>query len=177
MISSFDIRLTLTRRATFKPFDASDYEDASEMFLALSAFLGEYEGNFEVRIDTSRLHFDIEPDLSSVFEDLPLELVNLRELDGAEAEIYFFEQGTDIRISMQRQGEAVRLQVEKGRYVSVANRPFPDNAFFVELNGFLACWTQFLQSVLDLLKKGRRYVLSAESYKEYQAVLRRIRPE
>lgn len=174
MSKLFDISYRRQPRAVPRPFDEDDFADASRMFLALRRLLAREDGRFEIRVGSVILPFDFDPDLSTVFEDLPDVLITLKEEEGTPVELYFFEQGTDLTFTMARRKNEVELAVHPGsstgtRYAKVSNEPVT-----VSLTQFLHAWARFLDDVLAALRQVDPGIERDEGYREYAARIKAL---
>lgn len=169
MSAQFDISYDLTPRAAPRSFDEAEFEDASRLFLALQRLLALEEGQFQIRAGELVLPFDFDPDLSTVFDDLPEVLHALKGREGATSELHFFEQGTDLTFSMRRLKNDVEVVLHRGpssgsRYSKVSPQPVT-----VALTGFLHAWAHFLEDVLAALRRVDPGIERDESYQAYAA--------
>lgn len=174
MSKLFEISHRQRPRAVPRPFDENDFADATRIFLALQRLLAREDGRFEIRIGSVVLPFDFDPDLSTVFEDLPDVLTTLKQKEGSSVELYFFEQGTDLTFTMERRKNEVELAVHPGsstgtRYAKVANEPVA-----VSLTQFLHAWARFLDDVLAALRQVDPGIERDESYREYAARIKAL---
>src|SRR5919109_1278575 len=96
MSNSFKITYSWEKRSEPYGFDEENYIDWSMLFSCLRRFLALYDGTFLVRINEFDLHFDLEPDLSTIFEELPGVLETLTANTDSPVELHLFEQGTDL---------------------------------------------------------------------------------
>ncbi|HSN97562.1 MAG TPA: hypothetical protein VLS89_04655 [Candidatus Nanopelagicales bacterium] len=174
MSKLFDISHELKPRAVPRPFDADDFEDASRIFIALRRLLARDAGQFQIRIGSLVLPFDLDPDLSTVFEDLP---GVIHALDGEDdmtspVELHFFEQGTDLTFVMQRRGNEVELVLRRGASSGPRYADVPAGPLLVSARQFLLAWARFLEDVLTALRRVEPGIEHDESYQAYTARIR-----
>jgi len=167
MPAVFDVTKSWSAREHAQPFSPEDYEDATGLFVALRRFLATYTGEFVLQIDQYRLKFDLDPDLSTIFEELPDTLKRLTQR-GATAELFFFEQGTDVRLLFERQDGTIRIQVEKGQYAGRQFLAIPHTPFVVPARAFLKAWGAFAHAVLDTLKQSEPGLVNDKSFQKYK---------
>lgn len=171
-------------RAEARSWTGDEFIDASELFRTFRRFLSRHQGEFALRFDSVELSFDLDPDLSTVFEDLPDVLESLTEDTREPVELDFFEQGTDIALNLARDGSLIAVRMEKG---PAAGEGFelPDNVLFVVADEFLETWSLFLQDVLERLAAFDPSVKTTEDYRSYwtrivglrRSIAGRLRPK
>jgi len=142
--------------------------DVNALVLCLERFLAIYTGQFAVHINDLDLHFDLRPDLSTIFEELPDVLKALTSDTEAPVELYFYEQGTDLTFWLERQANTISIRFTKGPSVGKQFADLPEATFSVPANEFLDEWIRFAQAVLDVLLALQTDLASDESYQEYR---------
>ena len=138
------------------------------LVLCLERFLAIYQGQFVVHINGLDLHFDLRPDLSTVFEELPDVLEALTSDTDSPVELHFFEQGTDLAFWLERHANTISIRFTKGSSVGRRFVDLPEATFFVPANVFLDEWIRVAQAVLDALLALQPDLASDESYQEYR---------
>jgi hypothetical protein len=176
MSTSFEIEYWWTERRVPLPFTSEDYVDATALFLGLEHFLSRYQGEFVIHIDDLELRFELDPDLSTVFEEIPAVLQKLHSENRSPVELYFFEQGTDLILLLERQEDAINIHFQKGLATGQRFTYLPDSGFSVLADLFLKEWIQFTQVVLDALVSLEPGLTDEEGYQEYRARLLALRP-
>jgi hypothetical protein len=134
------------RETLLEPGD--ELADASDVFLSLRRFLRAYQGVFTIWVGAVGAGFDLDPDLSTVFEDLPGVLEALAQDVSPAVLLHFFEQGTDLTVELERRN-SVRVRFLKGAY---AGRRFDDlssDACSVRPGEFFSEWLHFLRDIVD----------------------------
>lgn len=96
MLTNFRISFTFNRLNEPLIPNAEDFVKSESLLESLHHFLSYYRGEFELLIADRRLHFDFDPDLSTIFEELPYVLEQLTTDTTEPVYLDFFEQGTDI---------------------------------------------------------------------------------
>lgn len=137
-------------------FDPDDFGDWPRLFVELRRFLALYEGFFTVDIGQHRLTLDFDPDLSTVFLELPGMLRSIAADEFANARIDFFEQRTSAALELRRLGAMLEMRVTKGPDVSPDLIELPDGPLLVRTSEFLRAWVRFLHAVLDALEAQAR---------------------
>jgi hypothetical protein len=168
MSNSFKITYKWEKRSEPYRFDEEDYIDWTRLFTCLRRFLALYDGTFRVRINEFDLHFDLEPDFSTIFEELPDVLETLKANTDSPAELHLFEQGTDLIFWLERQADTISIRMEKGPSVGSRFADLPESVFSVPANVFLKEWIRFTKAVLDALVELQPDLTGDESYQEYR---------
>ena len=167
MNENFKIVYQWEKRTQSLPFSEDDYVDATKLFLSLRHFLSDFQGKFTLHVGRLELDFDIGPDLSTVFEELPSVLEQLTTETQTPVELYFFEQGTDLMFLLQRQGEIISLWIEKKSSVGVRFANIPNRVVSISATDFLKEWIQFIKAVLNSLLDLDPTLMNDESYQMY----------
>lgn len=175
MSNSFKITYSWEKQNTPSRFEEEDYADVTALVLCLERFLAIYTGQFVVHINDLDLHFDLRPDLSTIFEELPDVLEALTSDTDAPVELYFFEQGTDLTFLLERHANKVSIRFIKGPSVGRRFVDLPEETYSVPANEFLDEWIKFAQAVLDELLALQPDLVSDESYQEYHNRLLTLR--
>jgi len=175
MNDSFKITYSWEKQSTPSRFEAEDYVDVTPLVLCLERFLAIYEGQFVVHINDLDLHFDLRPDLSTVFEELPEVLEALTSDTDSPVELHFFEQGTDLSFWLERHANTISIRFGKGPSVGKRFADLPEATFSVPANVFLDEWIRFVQAVLDALLALQPDLANDESYQEYRNRLLNLR--
>ena len=171
MSEPFRIAWSWRPRPRPEKFSEKDYTDASELYMGLRQLLANTIGSFTLEFGPLRLEFEIDPDLSIVFEDLPGLLQALATGQGAIPKLYFAEQGTDLKLLFDRQGDDLAVRFQKGYSVGEGFANLPEAAPAVSAATFASEWTRFLREVLDEIISVRPGVKDDESYEEFEAAL------
>jgi hypothetical protein len=176
MLTDFKITYSWEKRPDPEDFSENDYVDWSKIFQCLRRFLAFYKGEFVVHIGDLELYFDLDPDLSTIFEALPEVLESLTSDTVSLVVLDFFEQGTDIAFLLERHGETITLRFEKGLSVGYQFRGLPDTSFALSAITFLAEWIHFAEAILDALVALQPDIVNDESYRQYSARLIAAKP-
>jgi hypothetical protein len=176
-MEDFDLTFHWSARTEPHPFDTEDYSDASPTFIALEKFLSEHDGSFTIQIGSLELRFDLDPDLSTVFESIPsvLNAVSKAAIDGTTSELHFFEQGSGIEIELEKHGEALWLSIQKGSTVGQRFRNLPDGTYPVSRRLFAEKWARFIDAVLRQIAASSPAVLDDPSYVAQQTAVEAAR--
>lgn len=102
--------------------------DATKIFTSLSYFLSLYKGQFIVSVQEHNACFDLRPDLSTIFEDIPLVLSQLTKDTHSPVEFDFFEQGTDVGMFIERQGDTIKVRFETSGASAIRFQFLPDTS-------------------------------------------------
>lgn len=143
----------------------------TRVFLALYYFLSIYEGEFTIRFQEHEACFDLRPDLSTIFKEIPLVLEQLTTDTESPVEFYFFEQGTDVGMWMERQGTQITVRFETESGSAERFKFLPDTKIPVLADEFLEQWLQFVRAVLDALVNLQPDLVNDESYHKYRSQL------
>ncbi len=145
--------------------------DTTRVSVALDYFLSIYEGQFAIRIQGHEACFDLRPDLSTIFKDIPLVLEKLTTDTESPVEFDFFEQGTDVGMLMERQGTQITVRFETAPGSGQRFKFLPDTRIPVPADEFIGQWLQFIRSVLDALVNLQPALVNDESYQKYRSQL------
>ena len=168
MSVSFKIEYSWEKQSTPSRFVEGDFVDVNALVLCLERFLAIYAGQFVVSINDLDLQFDLRPDLSTVFEELPDVTGVLTSDTDAPVELYFFEQGTDLALLLERHANTISIRFTKGPSVGRRFVDLPETTFSVPAKVFLTEWSGFAQAALDALLDLQPDLASDESYQEYR---------
>jgi hypothetical protein len=175
--TTIKITYSWKKRTIPNRFDEDDYADVTELFIGLRRFIALYDGHFVLHIAGYDLHFDFSPDLSTVFEELPVILESLTKPTREPVSLDFFEQGTDITLIMQRKGEDIHISFSGGDYMGDRFRDLPAGPIVVSAKEFLSEWLRFLHAVLAALVDVNPHLRTDQSYREYVDHLNKIERE
>lgn len=128
--------------------------DATKIFTSLSYFVSVYKG------------------LSTIFKDIPLVLSKLTKDTHSPVEFDFFEQGADVGMFMERQGDTIKVRFETSGASAMRFQFLPDTSILVSAWEFLGQWLQFITTILDALVELQPELVLDESYKEYVTYLK-----
>lgn len=169
MSASFKITYQWEKRSEPYHFDEEDIVDASVLFICLERFLALYEGTFLVQINEFDLNFYLNPDLSTIFEELPDFLQTLTVNTDSPARLYFFEQGTELSFWVERQADTINIRlVDELRGGDRRETELPASVQSVPANVFLDEWIRFTRAVLDALVRLQPNLTDDQSYQEYR---------
>ena len=143
----------------------------TRVFLALYYFLSIYEGQFTIRFQEHEACFDLRPDLSTIFKEIPLVLEKLTTDTESPVEFDFFEQGTVVLMWMERQGTQITVRFETAPGSGQRFKFLPDTKIPVLADEFLEQWLQFVRAVLDALVNLKPDLVNDESYHTYRSQL------
>jgi hypothetical protein len=145
--------------------------DTTRVTIALDYFLSIYQGQFEIRIQWHEACFDLRPDLSTIFKEIPLVLEKLTTDTESPVEFDFFEQGTVVLMWMERQGTQITVRFETAPGSGQRFKFLPATKIPVLADEFLEQWLQFVRAVLDALVKLQPDLVNDESYHKYRSQL------
>ena len=145
--------------------------DASKISISLDYFLSIYEGQFKIRCQEYEALFDLRPDLSTIFEEIPLTLEKLTKDTDSPVEFDFFEQGTDVGMLMERQGNIIKVHFETAPGSGIRFQFLPETNIPVSANEFLREWIKFIRAVLNALVELQPKLVSDTSYQQYRTQL------
>jgi hypothetical protein len=94
------------------PYRDSDYRLWDAESRALFRFISRYEGTLTLYLGSLTITLDID-DLPMVFGELAT-MADALAADGGRSELYFAGHGTDLRLSLSREGDAVVVGVHPG---------------------------------------------------------------
>jgi len=175
MNNSFKIQYFKPRRndTMLEPLDFSEdeYVDASLIFLSLEHFLATYQGTFILKVGDFDLCFDLDPDLSTIFEDIPDVLMSLATAKESAEELYFYEQGTDLNLLLERKASEITISFVKGLMVGQRFENLPENALSIPASMFFDEWSHFLHLILADLIEFNPSLQNDKSYIEYYSRL------
>jgi hypothetical protein len=153
---------------------SDDYSDRASLLESLHHFLAYYRGEFEMQIAERCMHFDFDPDLSTIFEELSHVLEQLTTDTTEPVYLDFFEQGTDLMLLLERCGAEITISFDVGDYAGRQFRDLPDIGFEVRANEFLVEWCHFVKTVLAALGELQPEVTSTAEFQDYSARLAAI---
>lgn len=170
MISTFHIRYSWVLRPVPRVLAQRYLDGWPALYQALLLFLARYEGVFTLSFDRTELAFDLHPDLPLVFEDLPRRLAQLGASDDSSADLYFAAQGTDLALTLRRQGRVLNVGLEGGPGVGQRFGALTSRHFTVETRRFVLEWCAFLRALLAAMA-AEHPIASEPSFQQYIAQL------
>lgn len=173
MNSVFKISHAWESRPKPLPFTPQDYVDANPVFLGLEHFLAVNTGQFSLQIGDVYLALDLRPDLSTVFERVPAVLHGLLEKDSRE-ELYFYEQGSDLKLLLHNDGGSVHVRFESGTSASPEFRELSGKEAVVPLAAFMMEWIRFARLVLQAITALEPALSQEADYQRYNERLRAV---
>ncbi|MBK8209065.1 MAG: hypothetical protein IPK78_03065 [Rhodospirillales bacterium] len=139
------------------------------MFVEIKKLCAHYEGQFTIKIGEYALEFDLDPDITTIIDDIFSTLEHIQTAEKCAAEIYFFEQGSDTNIVINKDvPDTLSLRVRKGEYVSKVNSMFPETTFEVKLSAFIQEWAQLITIILDLAIKDTPNLARESFFADYK---------
>lgn len=174
MLVNYCISFSFSRLREPLTFNPEDYAEWGPLFQSLRHFLSYYQGEFELQIADRCLHFEFDPDLSTIFEDLPSVLDRLTTDTTEPVYLDFFEQGTDLMLLLERRGVAVTIRFYIGDDAGRQFRDLPEFGFEVRATEFLVEWCRFAKAILAALGELQPEVTSTSEFQDYSAHLAAI---
>jgi hypothetical protein len=172
-MSTFTITYSWHLRSQPRPFATEDYVDASRVFLALRRFLATVQGEFVIQVENYTLPFALDPDLSTIFEEIPTVIEHFGKDTTTPVELAFYEQGTDLTWWVERHGATITLRFAKGGYSGKRFQNLPISPFVIPAEVFVEEWRRFLLSVLDALAVLDTSLERDDTYRAYRTCLLR----
>ena len=140
--------------ATSWPFEEYGIDGITKLELALWKFAEEHNRHWSIFINGVELPFEYEPDLTTIFNEVPDVLELLLKQNEEPAILDFFEQGTSIALSMKRKNDTIWIECQKTppltgkRFNHIPEEPQP-----VLVCDFYEAWFQFLDEILKTLTR------------------------
>jgi hypothetical protein len=168
MSNSVKITYNWEKRSEPYRFDEEDFSDITVVALCLERFLALYEGTFLVRINEFDLNFYLNPDLSTIFEELPDVLETLMSNTDSPVGLHFFEQGTELSFWMERHADTINIRIVDDLIDGKRSTNLPASVLPIPANVFLNEWVRFANAVLDALIALQPDLTGDQSYQEYR---------
>jgi hypothetical protein len=172
MVSAFEISYWWEKLKKTSYF--VEMVDATRVFISLNYFLSIYEGEFTIHVQGHNACFNLRPDLSTIFEDIPIVLEKLTIDTESQVEFDFFEQGTDVGIIIERQGDKIQIRFDISPGSSPNFQFLPESKFTVPAEEFIEQWLRFIRAILNALVDLQPELLNDKSYQEYYTRLNNI---
>ncbi|MFQ6040531.1 MAG: hypothetical protein ACE5PV_06705, partial [Candidatus Poribacteria bacterium] len=99
--------------ATRWRFEEYGADGMTKLELALWKFATEHNRHWSIFINGMELPFEYEPDLTTIFNEIPEVLELLLQENKEPAILDFFEQGTSIVLSMKRKNDTIWVEFQK----------------------------------------------------------------
>jgi hypothetical protein len=125
--------------------------DPSPLWRAMRRFIGTRRGGFTLHVGALPLAFDLAPDLSTIFAELPGVLEHLASGAPGPVELDFFEPGSGLALELERDCDAIRIRPRRGDGIGARFRGLAEDEHRVPAREFLCAWGAFLGAVLDAL--------------------------
>jgi hypothetical protein len=154
------------------PDQLGDHSEWPVVMQALFAFLTDNKGGFRIKAGAWAATFELMPDLSSIFADLPHVLGTLQQQDGVSVELDMFAQGTDVGIAMRRQGDEILMRFETAPGSGEPYQLLDDEELAVSAPVFLLQWQRFVLAILDAMSKTDPSACEDESFIAYRDTIR-----
>lgn len=169
----FNISYKWVRRAS--PGVSLGFLEASPAFKAFRRFVVSHDGEFCVRVGEHEATLTLDPDLSTVFRELPTALEGL--LPGAHepVDLDFFEEGTSMGMHMSRDGDDVVIHFETAPGTGPHLRALPARPLRVRARAFLTAWTDFVLAVLAAIAREEPGIEVEESFVRYRGRIEEVR--
>ena len=162
--------------ATRWPFEEYGTDDITKLELALWKFAEEQNRHWSIFINEEELPFEYEPDLTTIFNEIPEVLELLLQENKEPAILDFFEQGTSIVLSMKRKNDTIWVEFQKTspltgkRFDHLPEEPQP-----VLVRDFFEAWFQFLDDILKTLTRQEHNLETELSYMYYSNRINKIK--
>lgn len=167
MVLPFEIKYSWKVREKPYRFSVDEYVDVTPLVLCLEEFLSLFEGTFTIRVGEVEAVFDLKPDLSTIFEELPRMIEAITTNPNTSTDIDFYEQGTEIILRLLKKKENVLIEFIAGDTTSVKLSHLNGKSFLITTRDFLYAWRTFVLAVLDQLIKLCPGLIHDESYRNY----------
>ena len=157
-------------------FDGSNIVDITQLELALWKFAKEHNRYWSIFVNGFELPFEYEPDLTTIFDELPQVLEDLLREDEEPAVLDFFEQGTNLILSLRRDGENILVEFQK--LPPLTGKRFehlPETPQAILASDFYSAWFEFLDELLETLVQQEPSLAHDESYLYYAHKINRIK--
>ena len=82
-------------------------------------------------------------------------------------EFDFFEQGTDVGMLMERQGNTISIRFETAPGSGIRFQSLPDISMPVPANEFIEQWLRLIRAVLSAIVELQPELIKDKSYQEY----------
>ena len=171
MTTPFHISYAWDPRDKPLDFEPSDYEDWSALFRTMRRLIALHRGIFTLQIGERELRYFFDPDLSTIFEELPAALTALAAGPQATASIDFFEQGTEQLLMLARNGPALAIELYTGHQTPGR----PPERFVVAVHEFLGAWAGFGQALLAALAELEPAIGADEGFRQYATDLAAVK--
>jgi len=126
-------------------------DDWTTAFRVLQRFFASHEGRFSLWFGEREIPFSLDPDLLTIFEELPDVLLSIK--NGEEACLDFFEQGTDLVLTLQPVESKLKIRFHVGSSAADVYKELEGSSSLICLGVFLREWTKFLRDLLLALKE------------------------
>jgi len=174
MLQTFDIQCKGPARNW--PFDGQyGVSGLSKLQFALWKFAANQNHDWSLFINGIELPFEYNPDLTTIFDDIPDVLEYLLQ-DGKEAvELFFFEQGTNLSIWFRRDSETIIIELKDVETSGKRFRHLPTEPQTISAFDFYSAWFLFLDKILKTLIQQNPQLAYARSYLDYKYRIDKIK--
>jgi len=157
-------------------FNGSDIVGITKLELALWKFAKEHNHHWSIFVNGFELPLEYEPDLTAIFDDLPQVLEDLLRKDEEPAVLDFFEQGTNLILSLRCDGENILVEFQK--LPPLTGKRFahlPETPQSILASDFYEAWLGFLDGLLETLVQQEPSLATDESYLYYTHKINQIK--
>lgn len=166
MEQPFEISWTWSRRT--QPHPKGGFDGEERVFLSFRHFLTLHQGSFAVRVGSSAAQLFLDPDLSTIFRELADVLDLLRHDTNEPAELYFFEQGTELVLWMERRSGDISVRFETFPGSGEPYKDLSERPVVVPASLFFGQWARFMAAVLDAVCALDPDLAADESQQRYR---------
>jgi hypothetical protein len=143
--------------------------DVEQIYNSLKFFLTKYAGEFQICVDNDLTYLDLSPDLSTIFKHIPTVLETLEKNENIPVMFYFFEEGTMLKMWMERQGEYISVRFDIAPGTSLNHAHMPQEDVLVPAHEFLSEWAKFIQDILQAILQIQPELAEEESFITYSS--------
>lgn len=168
----FSIEYWWKERESLEPL--GDHSAWPSVMQALFAFLARNKGGFRIKVRGVEATFELMPDLSTIFSELPHALATLKSCENILVELDMFEQGTDVGIVLRRQADQISVRFETAPGSGAPYQLLGNEASSIAANVFFYQWQRFLLAILDAMREVAPEHSKDESFVAYRATINEL---
>lgn len=145
--------------------------ELSPLKAAMWRFVFARAGCFVLHFGSHDLTLELRPDFTTVFEHLPVLLVQITRSAPEPLWLDFFEQGTELLLEIRCEGPLVRVSFIPRRTSGFRSEDLPPNGTNVTARAFVVEWCRLARWFIRRLRQREPGIVASPEYANYLRAL------